>query len=66
MPYVLTRGSRPEAAIIPYDEFIRFMTWKEQEVVAEFDWARPRLAERNASYGDDEIDADVDAAIDAV
>ena len=34
MPYVLTRGSRPEAAIIPYDEFIRFLTWKEQEVVA--------------------------------
>ncbi len=66
MPYVLTRGSRPEAAIIPYDEFIRFMTWKEQEVVAELDWAMLRLAERNASYGDGEIDADVDAAINAV
>jgi prevent-host-death family protein len=63
MPYVLTRGSRPEAAIIPYDEFIRFLTWKEQEVVAEFDRAMLRLAERNASYGDDEIDADVEAAI---
>jgi prevent-host-death family protein len=63
MPYVLTRGSRPEAAIIPYDEFIRFLTWKEQEVVAEFDRAMLRLAERNASYGEDEIDADVEAAI---
>lgn len=63
MPYVLTRGSRPEAAIIPYDEFIRFLTWKEQEVVAEFDRAMLRLAERNASYSDEEIDADVDAAL---
>jgi prevent-host-death family protein len=63
MPYVLTRGSRPEAAIIPYDEFVRFLTWKEQEVVAEFDRAMLRLAERNAGYGDDEIDADVDAAL---
>ncbi len=64
MPYVLTRGSRPETAIIPYDEFVRFLTWKEQEVVAEFDRAMLRLAERNAGYGDDEIDADVKAAID--
>lgn len=63
MPYVLTRGSRPEAAIIPYDEFTRFLLWKEQEVIAEFDRAMLRLAERNAGYGDDEIDADVDAAI---
>lgn len=66
MPYVLTRGSRPEAAIIPYDEFTRFLTWKEQEVDAEFDRALLRLAERNAAYGDDEIAADVDAAIDEV
>lgn len=63
MPYVLTRGSRPEAAIIPYDEFVRFLTWKEQEVVAEYDRAMLRLAERNANYDDDEIDADVDAAV---
>lgn len=63
MPYVLTRGSRPEAAIIPYDEFVRFLTWKEQEVVAEFDRAMLRLAERNAGYGDDEIAADVDTAL---
>ncbi len=64
MPYILTRGSRPEAAIIPYEEFRRFLAWKEQEIVAEFDRAMLRLAERNASYGDEEIDAAVEAAID--
>lgn len=63
MPYVLTRGSRPEAAIIPYDEFTRYQAWKEKEVVAEFDRAMQRLAERNVSYSDAEIAADVDAAV---
>jgi len=62
-PYILTRGSRPEAAIIPYAEFASFLTWKEQEILAEFDRAMLRLAEQNASYSDDEIAADVDAAI---
>jgi prevent-host-death family protein len=62
--YVLTRGSRPEAAIIPYDAFTRFVAWQEQEIVAEFDRAILRLAERNAGYGDDEIAADVKAAVD--
>ena len=63
MPYVLTRGSRPEAAIVPYEEFTRFRAWNEQEIVAEFDRAMMRLAEQNVVYGDDEIAADVDAAI---
>jgi prevent-host-death family protein len=63
MPYVLTRGSRPEAAIIPYEEFIRFLAWKDQEILAEFDRAMVRVAEQNAIYGDDEIAADVEAAI---
>lgn len=63
MPYVLTRGSRPEAAIIPYTEFTQFLAWKEKEVVAEFDRAMKRLAELNASYSDDEIAADVEDAI---
>lgn len=63
MPYVLTRGSRPEAAIIPYTEFTQFLAWKEQEIVAEFDRAMQRLAEHNADYSDDEIAADVEEAI---
>jgi prevent-host-death family protein len=63
MPYVLTRGSRPEAAIISYDEFTQFLAWKEQEVVAEFDRAMQRLAKRNAGFDDDEIFADVEEAI---
>ena len=63
MPYVLTRGSRPEAAIIPYHEFTQFLAWKEQEVVAEFDRAMRRLAEQHVRFDDEEIAADVDEAI---
>lgn len=63
VPYVLTRGSRPEAALIPYEEFTRFLAWKEQEVLYEFDRVMARLAEQNAAYGDDEVAADVEAAI---
>lgn len=63
MPYILTRGSRPQAAIIPYHEFTQFLAWKEQEVVAEFDRAMRQLAEQNARFDDDEIAVDVDDAI---
>lgn len=63
VPYVLTRGSRPEAALIAYEEFAEFLAWKEQEVFQEFDRAMVRLAERNATYGDDEVAADVEAEI---
>ena len=31
VPYVLTRGSRPEAAIIPYEDFAQFLVWKERD-----------------------------------
>jgi prevent-host-death family protein len=63
VPFVLTRGSRPEAAIIPYEEYSRFLAWQEQEVLGEFDRVMARLAEQNAAYGDEEIAADVEAAI---
>ena len=63
VPYVLTRGSRPEAAIIPYEEFAQFLAWKEQDVLYEFDRVMTRLAEQNAVYSDDEVAADVEATI---
>ena len=63
VPYVLTRGSRPEAAIIPYEDFAQFLAWKEQDVLYEFDRAMTRLAEQNAVYSDDEVAADVEAAL---
>ena len=62
VPYVLTRGSRPEAALIPYEEFIRFQALQEQQVLARFDQLVTRMAEQNAAISEEEITADVAAA----
>jgi prevent-host-death family protein len=64
IPYVLTRGSRPEAALIPYDEFLELQALKEQDVLARFDRLTARLAGQNA--GEEEVAGDVAAALDEV
>jgi prevent-host-death family protein len=61
-PIILTRGSRPEAALIPYEDYLRFQQMQETEVLARFDQVWDRLDELNAAYSDDEIAADVKAA----
>ena len=63
VPYVLTRGSRPEAVLISYEEFMRFQALQEQEVLANFDRLSARLAQQNAALDDDEVAADVAAAL---
>jgi prevent-host-death family protein len=62
VPYVLTRGSRPEAALIPYEEFLRFQELKDQKVLDCFDRLVARMAEQNATASEDEVAADVTAA----
>jgi prevent-host-death family protein len=59
---VLTRGSRPEAVLIPYEDYLRFQQMQETEVLARFDQVWNRLAEVNASFSEDEIAADIKAA----
>jgi len=62
MPLVLTRGSRPEAVMIPYQDYLRFQQMQESEVLARFDRVWEKLEELNAKYSDDEIAADIRAA----
>lgn len=61
-PLVLTRGSRPEAVLIPYEDYLRFQEMQESEVLARFDQTWRRLAEVNAEYNVDDVTADVEAA----
>lgn len=61
-PIVLTRGSRPEAVLIPYEEYLRYQALREAEVLARFDQVWTRLSELNAGYSDEEIAADIEAA----
>jgi prevent-host-death family protein len=62
VPYVLARGSRPEAALIPYDEFLKYQRWREN-LLTEFDEWRARQAAFSEQFDEDEVAADVEAAI---
>jgi prevent-host-death family protein len=61
--YILTRGSRPEAVIIPYDDYLRTQKLNEAEVLARFDSAIERMRQYNSHFSDEEIEADIEAAI---
>jgi prevent-host-death family protein len=61
-PLILTRGSRPEAVLIPYEDYLRYQQLQESEVLARFDKVWERLAQVNAEFSEDEIAADIKAA----
>ena len=62
IPLVLTRGSRPEAVLIPYEDYLRFQQMQESEVLARFDQVWARLAAVNAAVLEDDLKADIEAA----
>jgi prevent-host-death family protein len=62
IPIILTRGSRPEAALIPYEDYLRLQELKESEVLARFDLVWEKLGKLNEDYSEDEIAADIQAA----
>ena len=59
IPYVLTRGSRPEAALIPYDEYQRYLEFQEAEVLSRFDRLMERMRIQNEAYTDEEVIRDI-------
>lgn len=61
IPYVLTRGSRPQAVLVPYNEYLRWQEQSEEAVLKRFDKLVARMAVQNATYGDDEVEADIAA-----
>ena len=62
IPYVLTRGSRPEAALLPYNEFRRYQEFQEREVLIRFDRLVERMAAQNERFSEGEVEADVRTA----
>jgi prevent-host-death family protein len=62
VPYILTRGDRPEAALVPYPEFLRVQEFQENEILSRFDRLRARMAMRSAGFSDEEVAADIAAA----
>jgi prevent-host-death family protein len=59
VPYILTRGSRPEAVLIPYDHYVRLMRADEAGVLKRFDVLLDRMARVNAQYAEAEVEADL-------
>ncbi len=64
VPYIVTRGSRPEAALIPYEEYQRFQELEEKEVVFAFDRLRERMRERSKDLPEEDVLEDVRRARD--
>ncbi len=61
-PYILTRGSRPEAVLIPYEEFLRFQVLQEQDMLANFDRLTSRMAKQQAAIDEAELQTDIETA----
>ena len=66
IPYILTRGSRPEAALISYEEYVQYQAFKEEAIKARFDELLARMAKRNADVDEDELNSDIDTAREAI
>lgn len=62
VPYILTRDSRPEVVMIPYEEFVRLQQAREAEILARLDRLLAKMQERNAGLSDEEIEEDLRAA----
>lgn len=60
VPYVLTRGSKREAVLVSYEEFMRL---QEQDFSRRFDELVQRMTEKNAGYTEEEVMNEVKAAI---
>ncbi len=61
VPYVLTRGSRPEAALISYEEFERLQELGEQELRRRVDAWIAEMSMKNVSISDEEVMAEAEA-----
>jgi prevent-host-death family protein len=57
--YILTRGSRPEVVMVPYEQYLKYIRLDEKGIVERMDQALARMAELNAQYSDEEVEADL-------
>lgn len=66
VPYILTRGSRPEAVLMPYEEFERLERLDEKEAVYRFDRLLDRRRQRSEGLSAGDVAKDVGRARDEV
>ena len=63
IPYILTRGSRPEAVLMPYEEYVRYQAITEENVKERFEEVLGKIRQATAGRSEEEIQADIEAAI---
>jgi prevent-host-death family protein len=59
VPYILTRGSRPEAVMIPYEQYTEFVRLDEAGVMDRFERLLKRMSEANAVHTEREVETDL-------
>ena len=59
IPYVLTRGSRPEVVMIPYEQYQNFVRTDEAELLVRFEKLLKRMEQVNREYSDEEVESDL-------
>ena len=62
VPYILTRGSRPEAALIPYEQYQKLVQAEETGVLRKFDDFLARMTATGDSFSEQEVEQDVNSA----
>jgi prevent-host-death family protein len=60
--YILTRGSRPEAVLISYDQYRQFVAGNSEDILARIERLLARMVGQNASYADADVEADLKEA----
>ena len=66
IPYILMRGSKPQAVLIPYEEYVKFQKFTMEEANQKFDAMMKRMQELNGHFSDEEVEQDVEQAIQEV
>jgi prevent-host-death family protein len=57
--YILTRGSRPEAVLISYEQYRQFVAGNSNDVLARIERLLAKMARENELYSDDQVAADL-------
>ena len=60
--YILTRGSRPEAVLISYEQYRQFVAGNSNDVLARIERLLAKMARENEPYSDEQVAADLSEA----
>jgi len=60
--YILTRGSRPEAVLISYEQYRQFVAGNSEAVLAQIERLLARMARQNEPYAEAEVAVDLEEA----